>query len=111
MLYLFSTTIMPNEGTFKNQKVSLEKAGEILQSGDNYHYQGVSALGHQGAADAFNACFPSLNCEVNRVPAIMHPRDEAIALKVLGRLPEGQILTKEELEKVGYDFFHIVRTE
>ena len=124
MLYLFNTTIMPNAGengeaaVFSNRKVSTEQVASILFQEAEYgtipnHYEArpfVSALGHQGSADAFNACFPGLNCTTNRIQATMQPNDEAIALKVWGRLPEGQIFTLDELERVGYEFYHIVRT-
>lgn len=115
MLFLFNTTIMPNEGVFVNTKVSVEKAEQILKNhavpnineGENPHYQFMSALGHQGSADAFNALFPGLNCEVNRIPAVMRTGDQAIALKVLGRLPEGQILDLAGLQEIGFEFYYI----
>lgn len=103
MLYLLNTTIMPNEGVYVNRKVSLTEVEAILETNPTF----TSALGHQGSADAFNSLFPRLNCEVNRIPATMQPGDEAIALKVLGRLPEGQILSLTELEAIGFEFFQI----
>lgn len=124
MLYLFNTTIMPNEGIFINRKVTLDKALEICDRfrNPNSHevvdsHQGleqppvqfISAIGHQGSADAFNALgFCNKTVAVNRIQSQMKAGDEAIALKVLGRLPEGTILTMDELEKIGYEFYHIV---
>lgn len=101
---------MPNEGVFVNKKVTKEQVNILLSRNTddptgmvNY----VSALGHQGSADAFNAIFPMLHCEVNRIPATMQPGDEAIALKVLGRIPEGQILDLVQLQEIGFEFYHI----
>lgn len=85
MLYLFNTTIMPNEGVFTNRKIHL-------------------------SADALTALLKIL-VNVNRIPATLQPGDEAIALKVLGRLPEGQILTLEELQEIGFELFHIQRLD
>ena len=102
MLYLFNTTIMPNEGVYVNRKVSLDKALEIFKS----HPEFTSAIGHQGSADAFT----SLGFEgvvVNRIQATMSTGDQAIALKVTGRLPEGSILSLEELQRIGFEFFMI----
>lgn len=106
MLFLFNTTIMPNEGTFENKKVSRDKAWEVIQ---NRPY--TSALGHQGSADAFNALFPHLECAVNRIQATMQPGDEAIALKVIDRIAEGKILTLEALNETGFEFYHIKMIE
>lgn len=110
MLYLFNTTIMPNEGVFVNRKVTKEQVDVLLSRNTddptgmvNY----ISALGHQGSADAFNAIFPTLRCEINRIPATMKHGDEAIALKLNGRLPEGVILTRELMEEIGYEFYHV----
>jgi hypothetical protein len=105
MLYLFNTTIMPNEGTFTNRKVTEAEVRQILRRFSNNF---TSAIGHQATADAFNSLF-AVGVEVNRIPATMAEGDEAIALKIMGRLPEGQILTTEELNKIGFEFYHIRR--
>ena len=68
----------------------------------------TSALGHQGAVDAFNALgFFDGQLRLNRVPATMKRGDVAIALKVIGRLPEGKVLTLQELEEIGFEFYLI----
>lgn len=103
MLYLFNTTIMPNEGVFSCKKITTSEATELLLQGDS----AVSALGHQGSVDAFNALFKGLNCEMNRIQATMQKGDKAICLKVRGRLPEGSILTLEQLNEIGYDLFEV----
>ena len=110
MLYLFNTTIMPNEGVFINEKISPEKAYHIFWTQGHYNLEPsfVSAIGHQGAADALNLIFnPKQKIEVNRIPATMKRGDVAIALKVIGRLLEGQVLTLHELEEIGFEFYFI----
>jgi hypothetical protein len=37
--------------------------------------------------------------------------DRAVCLKLKGRLPEGQILDLDDLEKIGYDLFLIERVD
>ena len=102
---------MPNEGVYVNKKVSLDKALEIFEASripwgfqGEGEYQFTSAIGHQGSADAFNSLGFS-GVEVNRIQATMKTGDQAIALKVTGRLPEGSILSLEELQKIGFEFF------
>ena len=116
-LFLLNTTIMPNEGVYVNQKISPLQVWKVLNAhpGASVPIEGgwtivpkfVSAIGHQGSADVFNLLFPILHnsVQVNRIAAVMKPGDQAICLKVLGRLQEGSILTQEELEKVGYEFY------
>lgn len=92
---------MPNEGVFANQKISVEKAKKIFASADAI----TSAIGHQGSAEAFTAL--GMPTEVNRINATMKNEDKALCLKVLGRIPEGQILTLQQLESVGFEFYEV----
>ena len=104
MLYLFNTTIMPNEGVFINEKIDKGAAKNVCSMFEEH----TSALGHQGAVDAFNALgFFDGQVSLNRVPATMKRGDVAIALKVIGRLPEGKVLTLQELEEIGFEFYFI----
>lgn len=98
---------MPNEGVYINRKITVDTAIEIIQKNNG---QFTSAIGHQGSADAFNALVsldPNYGVLVNRIAAAMAAGDEAIALKVLGRLNEGEILSIEKLNEVGFEFYHI----
>lgn len=113
MLYLFNTTIMPNEGVYVCKQISRVDAEAILKkyiATGNFpaiRYNFTSALGHQGSVDAFNALFEGLNCELNRIQAKMQHGDEAICLKVLGRLPEGAILDFDTMQEIGFEFYHV----
>ena len=104
MLYLFNTTIMPNGGIYINQKIDLGTAKKVCSMFEEH----TSALGHQGAVDAFNALgFFDGQVSLNRVPVTMTSGDAAIALKVIGRLPEGKVLSLEELREIGFEFYLI----
>ena len=95
---------MPNEGIYINQKIDLITAKKVCSMLEEH----TSALGHQGAVDAFNALgFFDGQLRLNRVPATMKRGDVAIALKVIGRLPEGKVLTLQELEEIGFEFYLI----
>ena len=95
---------MPNEGVYVNRKVTREQAEMIM----GRHLQIVSAVGHQATADALDQMFPNLGgVPVNRIQAQMQPGDEAICLKLMGRLEEGRILTMPEMEAIGYELYHV----
>lgn len=99
-----NTTIMPNEGIYSCKKISVELAKDLVNFRDKSNL--TSAIGHQGTADAFNALgFWNGEVTVNRIQATFKHGDVAICLKVVGRLAEGQILTRDELERVGYEFY------
>lgn len=111
MLYLFNTTIvtgLPAEGAavYEIRRLTVAEAREIYASAAAVR----SAIGHDAAAGALSALLeaPVL---VNRVPAEQAPGDMALCLKIRGRLPEGKILTLEEMEEIGYDLFLMTRLD
>jgi len=104
--YLFNTTIaVPSTlpATFEMGAISAERAAEILREGF------TSAIGHQGSADVVNAVI-GVPVDVNRIQASMEVGDQAVCLKLRGRIPEGAILDKEECDRIGYDFVLMERT-
>lgn len=102
---------MPNEGVFVNRKISLEEAKTRFEAcripcgfqGEG-KYDFISAIGHQGSAEAFTSLGFN-GVEVNRIQARMVPGDCAICLKVIGRIAEGQILTLQKLQEIGFEFY------
>lgn len=110
---------MPNEGIYINRKITARQAELVFDryrgSEFNFHTQQdegyvnfISAIGHQATADALVNIFPGLNSvPVNRIAATMQQGDEAICLKILGRLEEGRILSITELEQIGFELYHV----
>ena len=112
---------MLSEGVYVNKKVSTEEAkliterhrGEPLDAGNGdgtmvSYVSFRSAIGHEGSAEVFNKLgFCNGTVTVNRVAATFSHGDEGICLKMLGRLPEGKILTIEEMEEIGFEFYYV----
>ena len=107
MLYVMNTTMMPNpEGTYKSNLISLQKAKELIKSGDF-----TSAVGHPATAelmsDVLNADIP-----LNRMTISLESGDKMLCLKLKPRLGEGVIIkNKNDLESIGYDFVLIAYSE
>lgn len=104
--FAFNTTIavpsnLPAE--FAMTEITASEAASILQEGF------ISAIGHEGSAEVFTAV-TGINVPVNRIQASLEIGDKAVCLKLRGRIPEGSILTKEECDKIGYDFILMERT-
>lgn len=62
----------------------------------------VSAVGHQATADIASTVL-GMAVALNREPANMQAGDKAICIKLRGRPPEGTILSREQVEAIGYD--------
>ena len=103
-LYMLNTPILTEYGSFNFRKSSLPEVKELLSQGF------TSAIGHEGTATLMSQ-LTGVDIPVNRVAIKMQPGDMAIVFRLLTRLPEGKILTQEELEKVPYEFGILERRE
>jgi len=90
-------------------KISLELAREWVRQGEF-----VSAVGHESTAKLLSELL-GVEIKPNRIFVDMKLCDEALAVQFLERLPEGKVLSKEELEELYKQgkivFRHIVRVD
>jgi hypothetical protein len=69
-----------------------------------------SAIGHQATAEILSDLL-GRPVPVNRIQYSQNLGDKAIVFKVKGRVPEGVILKREEVEAMGYEFGILERIE
>jgi len=99
MLNAFSLGMLPErEVMVKVKEISLEEARRILQSGFE------SAVGHESTAQLLSQLL-GFTVSANRVAIKLKQGDRAVVFQLLTRLPEGKVLTREELEKIPYKFY------
>jgi hypothetical protein len=103
MLYLLNTPILTAHGTWVFTPLALDDAKAMLQQG----WQ--SAIGHQGTAELLSALLAT-EIPMNRVSITMQTGDEAVIFRVKTRLPEGQVLSREEIENLDYEFGLLKKT-
>jgi len=104
--FILNSLITPFKGENANffiEKIDLEKAKLFLPK--NF----ISAVGHQATAELISNLL-EVEIKVNRVQVFFEIGDEALAFVPRERLPEGKVLTKEELLKIPLDIFFIQRT-
>lgn len=98
MLTLLNTSILTTFGQFDYQPITLETARSMVSSGDF-----ESAIGHQATAEILTELL-QVPVAVNRVNYSQGVNEKAIVFKLRGRAPEGAILTREQIDAIGYDF-------
>lgn len=105
MLYAFNTTICPTVGlTYHTRLISEATARDIATAKTV-----TSAIGHEATAQVASVVLGQA-ITVNRIAAEMVAGDEAICIKLRGRAPEGVILTREQMDEIGYDIVHMLAT-
>lgn len=100
---ILNTAILTTHGTFSYTPASLGQILNILQASEQTGIPILSAVGHQATADILTELLHH-PVPVNRIEYRQEPGDVAIVFKLRGRAPEGKILSRDEVEAIGYDF-------
>ena len=78
------------------ETITIEEAKQILINNPF-----ISAIGHEGTAKLLSKLL-GINIPVNRITVFFEPDDIGIHFFLKQRLPEGKVLSQEELEKLDY---------
>jgi len=103
--YLLNTPILTSFGEWKfDGPITTEQAKLHIAQGFE------SAIGHETSAHFLSQL---LNTEVpmNRISVTMQEGDSAIVLRIKSRLPEGKLLTHEEIASIPYELGYLIRTK
>jgi len=101
-IVFLNTSILTAEGGFYYHNECLERVLDILQN-EHKNTPRLSAVGHGSTAAVFSE-LTGENVPVNRIQYKQEFSDLCIVLKMKGRPPEGKVLNREEMEKIGYEF-------
>ena len=97
-LAILNTTIATTDGSYKIKTISLAEAIELVKSSEI-----DSAVGHESTA-AIASELLDVYIPVNRQYFEQKEGQKALVFKLKGRAPEGVILSREEIENIGYEF-------
>ena len=95
---LLNTTIATCDGMFEIKTISLDEAKKIIAGSEL-----DSAIEHQSTADIMSTLLET-DIQMNRQLLVQQVNQQAIVFKLKGRPAEGQILSIDEIEKIGYEF-------
>jgi len=100
VLYLLSANTTPIPA---NQRAllliePLDVGGALAHLAAGY----TSAVGHEATAAALGELL-GIPISMNRIEVQMKPGDMAVRMRMRSRVPEGKLLTADELKKIGFD--------
>ena len=110
-IVLLNTSILTEYGVFAYEKANLNLVKQYLNSVqyvDGEKRPVLSAIGHQSTADILSELL-EIDVPVNRINYKQEMDDLAIVFKLKGRPEEGKILSREEIEEIGYEFGFLQR--
>jgi hypothetical protein len=105
MKYVLNSPILTNYGLYRYKEITTLQAREILKNGTF-----VSAIGHEATAKLLSSLLET-EIQYNRIAIVMQVGDIAIVIRLLTRLSEGLVLTKDEIKKIGYSLALLERLE
>jgi len=87
-----------NDSIVRIKNLELEKVKEILSRGF------ISAVGHKATADVITQMV-GIDIPTNRIEVKLTTNDVLVVFQLLSRLPEGSILTREEIDKLPHRWY------
>jgi hypothetical protein len=102
-LTLLNTSILTSFGTYSYEPLTLTAVRAIVSEFQQEGRTIQSAIGHQSTAELL-AMLLGFPVAVNRMDFKHTVGDIALIFKLKGRPPEGKVLSREELEAMGYEF-------
>ena len=102
-LGILNTSILTTAGEYKLSDIGLEEAKVLVNVNEI-----DSAVGHQSTAEIMSTLL-GVEIPMNRQFFQQQPQQKALVFKLNGRPEEGKILSKEDIERIGYKFQLLVR--
>jgi len=96
--FVMNTTIIPNDGLFHLKTISEMEAKHWIAT-----KKWISAVGHPATARVISDLL-DVNVPADRIQVTFEPGDEALVFKLDTRLPEGKVLTVEELQDLPFSW-------
>ena len=102
---LFNGTVCTTNGIYSVKDIDIETAKALIVKNGF-----VSAIGHDATAEIMSNILEQ-DIPMNRIQFHQKVGQKAVVFKLNERPPEGQILTREEVERVGFSLKIMERIE
>jgi len=94
----FSLSMLTSDVLLRVKELSINEVRDLLKESF------MSAVGHESTAQLLSQLL-DISVPVNRVSISLRPSDKLVVFQLLTRLPEGKVLTLDELKQLKYKFY------
>lgn len=101
---ILNASVITADGSFDMTTISLEEARQLVRQAPL-----DSAVGHESTAELLTTLL-GVQVPVNRQLFAQAIGQRALVCKLNGRPPEGKVLSREDLDRIGFSFKLLVRT-
>lgn len=103
---ILNTSILTNFGEYSYTPLEVENVRQLVQHPET---NVLSAVGHKATAEILTELL-DISVPENRIQYSQEVGDTALVFKLNSRIPEGVILSKPQIEEIGYTFGLLTRT-
>lgn len=107
---LLNTSIITADGDYQYRTITHTQALYEVDLARRCGHTVVSHIGHESTA-AIMTDLLGFPVTMSRAPYSQNVGEDALVFKLNGRPPEGRILSREEIEAIGYTWALLRRTE
>ncbi|PAB58345.1 YddF family protein [Anaeromicrobium sediminis] len=102
---LFNGTVATTNGIYKISDIDIDNAKKLIKENGF-----ISAIGHESTAQALSDLL-GIHIPMNRIQFKQAVGQKAVVIKLNERPPEGVVLSREEIDKIGYSLKLMERLE
>lgn len=102
---IFNGTVATTNGVYRISDIDLDSVKKLICKNGF-----ISAIGHKSTAETISDLL-NMNIDMSRINFKQEVGQKAIVFKLNKRPPEGSILSREEIEEIGYSFKLMERLE
>jgi hypothetical protein len=102
---ILNCAIITAHGNYSYQPIPVKDAKTLINTKGF-----ISAVGHESTAKILSEILET-DIPQNRIQANQEPGQEALVFSMKQRIPEGKILSREEIEEIGYTLNLLRREE